>query len=103
LLNDSSSWMTGQILHLDGGLSNLKIWPSKGIRVTYLLNTAWHANENLVGEKNGKRIGSRLNIVVIDAEEIKMNRTYKAAKLVLGDQLNHSHPWYRYVDMKWYS
>jgi deoxyribodipyrimidine photolyase-related protein len=35
---------------------------------------------------------------VIDAEEIKMNRTYKAAKLVLGDQLNHSHPWYRYVD-----
>jgi NAD(P)-dependent dehydrogenase (short-subunit alcohol dehydrogenase family) len=25
LLNDSSSWMTGQILHLDGGLSNLKI------------------------------------------------------------------------------
>jgi 3-oxoacyl-[acyl-carrier protein] reductase len=25
LLSDSSSWMTGQILHIDGGLSNLKV------------------------------------------------------------------------------
>lgn len=25
LLNDTSAWMTGQIMHLDGGMSTLKI------------------------------------------------------------------------------
>jgi NAD(P)-dependent dehydrogenase (short-subunit alcohol dehydrogenase family) len=25
LLNDTSAWMTGQILHVDGGMSTLKV------------------------------------------------------------------------------
>jgi deoxyribodipyrimidine photolyase-related protein len=35
---------------------------------------------------------------VIDAEKIKMNKSYSVANLILGDQLNFSHPWFENVN-----
>jgi len=64
------------------------------------LKFALLAISHLLGEKSGKRIGMKLNIAVIDAEILnKMATTkYKTLRLILGDQLNINHSWFKKVD-----
>ena len=58
------------------------------------------AISHLLGVKNGKRIGMKLNIAVIGAEILnKMGTTkHKTLRLILGDQLNINHSWFKKVD-----
>lgn len=67
---------------------------------TYHLKFVLLAISHLLGEKNGKRIGMKLNIAVIDAEILnKMATTkHKTLRLILGDQLNINHSWFKKVD-----
>jgi deoxyribodipyrimidine photolyase-related protein len=54
----------------------------------------------LLGEKNGKRIGLKLNIVARGAEIIQKMKEPKSntLRLILGDQLNINHTWFNKVD-----
>lgn len=52
-----------------------------------------------LGEKNGRRIGMKLNIAVINAEtNDKMTIKNKTLRLILGDQLNINHSWFSAVN-----
>lgn len=54
------------------------------------------------GAKNGRKAGTKLSIVVKDVEEIKVKKSQtnmpKTLRLILGDQLNHDHSWFKAVD-----
>ena len=52
------------------------------------------------GERNGKRIGMRLNIAVINVGVVSSmtEKKIKTLRLVLGDQLNSEHSWFSVVD-----
>ncbi len=54
----------------------------------------------MLGEKNGKRIGLKLNIVARGAEIIQKMKEPKSntLRLILGDQLNINHTWFNKVD-----
>jgi len=52
----------------------------------------------LFGEKNGRKIGWRLNIVAIDVEMTMEKNSPKTLRLILGDQLNINHSWFKTVD-----
>jgi deoxyribodipyrimidine photolyase-related protein len=54
----------------------------------------------LLGEKNGKRIGLKLNTVATVVEIINKMAKHKnkTLRLILGDQLNQNHSWFKTVD-----
>ena len=54
----------------------------------------------MLGEKNGKRIGLKLNIVATGAEIIQKMKEPKSntLRLILADQLNINHTWFNTVD-----
>jgi deoxyribodipyrimidine photolyase-related protein len=53
-----------------------------------------------LGERNGRRIGMKLNIAVINAEtKDKMTIKNKTIRLILGDQLNINHSWFNQIDL----
>ena len=55
---------------------------------------------HLLGEKNGKRFGMKLNTAVIDAETLNkmVKKKQSTLRLILGDQLNINHSWFNNVD-----
>ena len=55
------------------------------------------ATNHLPGVKNGKRFGMKLSIVVINVELVKM-KNKRTLRLILGDQLNSNHSWFKKVD-----
>lgn len=54
----------------------------------------------LLGERNGKRVGMKLSIAVKDAEILNkmVAPKQKSLRLILGDQLNINHSWFKKVD-----
>jgi deoxyribodipyrimidine photolyase-related protein len=63
----------------------------------YLTKPAWFATDLFPGVKNGRKFGTKLNIVVIDVEKIKMQNK-NTLRLILGDQLNINHSWLKTVN-----